>query len=130
MTRSCTGSGLWKVDHGNWHILFHSSNLILLDKGLLSYILWTMGGRRGYLSIHMAIVLGLGARIEKSMRILNPQRRIKLESNILQDPRNEKNKRKSAKAERVIVIGDHNVKNDLPYVELLASKSDMNEPSN
>lgn len=110
--------------------MLHSSNLILLDKGLLSYILWTMRSRRGHLSIHMAIVLGLGARIEKSMRILNPQRRIKLESNILQDPRNEKNKRKSAKAERVIVIGDHNVKNDLPYVELLASKSDMNEPRN
>lgn len=78
----------------------------------------------------MAIVLGSGTCIEKSMRILNPQRMIKLESNILQDLRNEKNKRKSAKTERVIMIRGHNVKNDLPYVELLASKSDMNEPSN
>lgn len=61
---------------------------------------------------------------KKSTRCLNPFRSIKLEPDVIQDPRNKKGKRKTIEFKGVIVIRDLNVENDPPYIELLAKEND------
>ena len=105
-------------------ILLHGSNLIILNKCLLSSllswcsILWAIRNWRSHRTIHMAIVFGPRAFLQQGINNLDSLWSSNLKANMLQQFRDEESKWKCTTMERGVMVGGDVIDNHLTTIHM------------
>ena len=130
--RNSRWSGTTSIGVSPWnnlwygYILLHGSNLVLLNKCLLSSllswcsILWAIRNQRSHRTIHMAIVFGPRAFIQQGINNLDSLWSSNLKANMLQQSKDEESKRKCTMMERGVMVGGDGIDNHLANIVLLS----------